>query len=67
MKQELRALLVAGGGKDWNETCKAKSLNLGPRFFGRQQSVKFTEFLTLVAAASVPFPRYCQRVPLKEN
>lgn len=47
----------------WNETSAAKSLNLGPAFlsffffffgggsggiFGEQQSVKFTEFLTLV-------------------
>lgn len=40
----------AGGrrGEDWNETREAKSPNLGPGFFGRQQSVKFTEFLMLV-------------------
>lgn len=53
MQQEQGPLLVAGGGgRDWNETSAAKSLNLGSGFFffffGKQQSVKFTEFLTLV-------------------
>lgn len=52
MQQEQGPLLVAGGGgRDWNETSAAKSLNLGSgffSFFGKQQSVKFTEFLTLV-------------------
>lgn len=55
----------------WNETSAAKSLNLGPGFFycfffffggggagifGKQQSVKFTEFLTLVV--QLPPQRY---------
>lgn len=36
------------GWGSWNETQEAKTPNLGPGFFGRQQSVKFTEFLMLV-------------------
>lgn len=42
----------------WNEAWEAKSPNLGPGFFGRQQSVKFTEFLMLVV--QLPFcPHHC--------
>lgn len=47
----------------WNDAREAKSPNLGPGFFGRQQSVKFTEFLMLlVAAAFLLTPLYCQTV-----
>lgn len=57
-----------GGGGDWNETWAAKSPNLGPGFFGRQQSVKFYRISYVgCAAASVPVPWYCQTVALRED